>query len=151
MIEDRLSALATEKLFQQTLDKGDKMNQELIDFEKKGNVIRLYIGKNGGQWGDDWNDKPYEHNAGRVYDEFIEGYCDIVVDFDYEAEEPADNYINSPFSKEMMRDRKTYALFFSIEDDEKKENSPSGCILFGDKIDDILKLSYVKLLYKEEK
>jgi len=121
---------------------------EIIDFEKKGNVIRFYLGENGKQYGDDWDDVPYEHNAGKVYDEFIKGYCDIAVDFDYEVSEACNGYDNSPYSKEMMRDRKIYALFLSIEDDEGKEYSPSGCIFFGDKIKDILKLDYVKLLKK---
>ncbi|TET08092.1 MAG: hypothetical protein E3J83_04250 [Candidatus Atribacteria bacterium] len=122
------------------------MNNEIIDFEKKGNVIRFYLGKNGKQWGDDWDDIPYEHNAGKVYDEYIKGYCDIAVDFDYEILDAADGFNNSPFSKEMMRDRKIHILFFSIEDDGKKEYSPSGCIQFGDKIETILKLDYVRLL-----
>ena len=39
------------------------MNKEIIDFERKGNLIRLYLGKNGKQWGDDWVDFPYEHNG----------------------------------------------------------------------------------------
>jgi len=121
---------------------------EIIDFDKKGNVIRFYLSKNGKQYGDDWDDVPYEHNAGKVYDEFIKGYYDIAVDFDYKVSEACNGYDNSPYSKEMIRDRKMYALFLSIEDDEKKENSPSGCICFGDKIKDILKLSYVKLLKK---
>ena len=119
---------------------------EIIDFERKGNVIRFYLGKNGKQWGDDWNDIPYEHNAGRVSDEFVKGYCDVVINFDYEVLEACYGYNNSPYSKEMMRDREMYALFLSIEDDEKKEYNPSTCICFGDEIKDILKLDYVKLL-----
>lgn len=31
------------------------------------------------QWGDDWNDAPYEHNAGTPYDE--EKYCCIGILF----------------------------------------------------------------------
>ena len=46
---------------------------KIIDFDKKGNVVRFYLGKDdlNDYWGDDWNDVPYEHNAGTVYDEFI--------------------------------------------------------------------------------
>ena len=38
------------------------MNDDLfvIDFETRGNVIRLYYGNDPDYWGDDWDDKPYE-------------------------------------------------------------------------------------------
>ena len=58
------------------------MNKEIIDWERKGNLVKFYLGKNGEQWGDDWDDVPYEHNAGRVYNEYIEGY--IVMSFPFE-------------------------------------------------------------------
>ena len=34
---------------------------KVIDFERKGNVIRFYLGKDDltEWWGDDWNDTPY--------------------------------------------------------------------------------------------
>lgn len=41
---------------------------QIIDMEKKGNVVRFYLGENGKQWGDDWNDAPYDCNAGTVYE-----------------------------------------------------------------------------------
>ena len=45
---------------------------KIIDFEKKGNVVRFYYGKDSlKEWyGDDWDDRPYEHNAGEVYHRF---------------------------------------------------------------------------------
>ena len=50
----------------------------IIDFERKGNVVRFYIGDtNANYHGDDWNDRPYEHNAGTVYDRYIDHYVDI--------------------------------------------------------------------------
>ena len=63
---------------------------EIIDFAKKGNAIRFYLGKNGHQYGDDWDDYSYEHNAGGVYDEFIMGYKDITFPYDYMVLEPSD-------------------------------------------------------------
>lgn len=39
---------------------------QIIDFKRKGNMVRFYIGKNGEQWGDDWNDAPYDCNADRA-------------------------------------------------------------------------------------
>jgi hypothetical protein len=55
------------------------------------------------QWGDDWNDVPYEHNAGNPYtpipgrDE--EGAWQIVkVAFEGDFREPCDGHLNSPYS-----------------------------------------------------
>jgi len=115
------------------------MKNEIIDFERKGNLIRLYLGKNGKQWGDDWDDVPYEHNAGRVYEEFIKGSCDIVVVFDYDIEEPADMFRNSPYNKKDMVERKTYA--FAIV----KEYVTKAQIYFGDTLESILELPFVHL------
>lgn len=71
------------------------------------------------QWGDDWNDAPYEHNAGLPYDhwsELIEDNEDIfkrkwkhheikhkVLYFetkDWDEVLPCDNFSNSPYSVE---------------------------------------------------
>lgn len=71
------------------------------------------------QWGDDWDDAPYEHNAGEPYDnwsELIEDNKDIwkrkwkhhqikhkVLYFetnDWSTQLPCDSYLNSPFSVE---------------------------------------------------
>lgn len=105
---------------------------KIIDFEKKGNVVRFYLGEKTDDWGwtrpdyirngatpdwlkpsdsyygDDWNDRPYEHNAGQVYEEFIKGHKDIAFDFDDLVLEPADGTWdrNSHWSKEDMIARK---------------------------------------------
>lgn len=63
---------------------------QIIDFERKGNLVRFYLGKNGEQWGDDWDDTPYECNAGEVYDQYIEGRRDIAFPFDSLVLEPQD-------------------------------------------------------------
>ena len=78
---------------------------QIIDFKKKGNVVRFYLGDaTAHYWGDDWNDRPYEHNAGQVYEEFIKGYKDIAFDFDDLVLEPANGAwnLNSRWSKEDM-------------------------------------------------
>ena len=98
-------------------DMGEKsmLNLELqvIDFETKGNVIRLLLGKhtkkygwvnpevieketNDGikeyyrsccsadrPYGDDWDDVPYDCNAGSVYEQFVYDKLDIAFPFDY--------------------------------------------------------------------
>lgn len=58
------------------------------------------------QWGDDWNDAPYEHNAGTPY-EWREGgkeprYELRKVAFDGNFQTPCDGHCNSPFSVEMI-------------------------------------------------
>jgi hypothetical protein len=104
---------------------------KIIDFEKKGNVVRFYLGEKTVDWGwtnpdykdytgktpnwlkpsdkyygDDWDDKPYEHNAGTVYGEFIKGYKDIAFDFDDLVLEPCEGEWNSPWCKDDMIARK---------------------------------------------
>jgi hypothetical protein len=36
--------------------------------------------------GDDWDDSPYEHNAGIAYDEYVREYVDVVVPFNMELD-----------------------------------------------------------------
>jgi len=112
------------------------MNQELIDCGLKGNLVRLYLGKNGEQWGDDWNDKPYEHNAERVYDKFIEKIADVSVNFEYDAVEPADfaEGDNSEWRREDFIKKKIHA--FSIRN---SENHSALLFYFGETLEDILK------------
>lgn len=126
-----------------------EVKNEVIDFEKKGNLVRFYLGENGKQWGDDWDGIPYEHNAEKVYDEFIKGYCDVVVDFDCEVNElnEALGVANTIYCKDDMRKRAIYCMRII-----KTEKYEEHLIFFGDKIEDILKLKpchLVQLVYKE--
>lgn len=81
---------------------------KIIDFEVKGNQIKFYLGNDNctNYWGDDWNDRPYEHNAGTVYDEFVRGIKYLTFDFDDVVVEPCNGELNSPYSKEDMINRK---------------------------------------------
>lgn len=104
---------------------------KIIDFARKGNVIRFYLGEKTADYGwtdgvaykafdrcsaskiysdtyygDDWDDRPYEHNAGEVYERFIKGYTDLKVPFDCLVLEPCDGTINSSYSKNDMVARK---------------------------------------------
>lgn len=81
---------------------------KIIDFERKGNVVRFYLGADDctDYWGDDWNDVPYEHNAGCVYDRFVLAHKDIAFPFDYAVLEPCNGECNSRYSKEDMKKRK---------------------------------------------
>ena len=86
------------------------MHNQVIDVETKGNVIRFYIGENGKQWGDDWNDAPYEHNAGTVYSEYVERTVDVAIPFDYFVSEPGQDSLNSEWCKQDMIDRKVHCV-----------------------------------------
>jgi hypothetical protein len=96
---------------------------KIIDFERKGNIVRFYLGEDSlTEWyGDDWDDVPYEHNAGRVYDEFISSYKDIAFPFDFTVLEPKNDYHfngNSPWSKKDMIARKVPCIIVAPKDDE---------------------------------
>ena len=71
--------------------KHDDLN--LIDFERKSNQFRLFFGdKNESPYGDDWDDAPYQLNAGRVYDRFIKDTAVLSFYYDDIVMEPADDY-----------------------------------------------------------
>ena len=55
------------------------------DFEKRGNVVRFYLVEDdcNDYWGDDWDDAPYEHNAGKIYEEYVKKAIDIAFPLDY--------------------------------------------------------------------
>lgn len=83
---------------------------QIIDFWKKGNMVRFYMGYDlASAWGDDWDDAPYEHNAEKVSDEYVFTKWDVVFPFDSYVLEPADdwrNQGNSQWSKEDMKLRR---------------------------------------------
>lgn len=120
----------------------------IIDFSRKGNVVRFFLGNNPDYYGDDWNDMPYEYNAGKVYDEFILGYKDVAFDFDTIVMEPADGVINSEWSKESMKQQKVPCICVLHKKDIDNENVFYSCFedvvsnkhsikyYFGDKVNE---------------
>lgn len=58
------------------------------------------------QWGDDWNDAPYEHNAGLPYEwatyRDVEPYELVKVAWDGPFMLPGHEHLNSPFSVEAI-------------------------------------------------
>lgn len=56
------------------------------------------------QWGDDWDDAPYEHNAGRPYTDLKEPprWTITQVAFEGPFDEPCANVCNSPYSVEVI-------------------------------------------------
>lgn len=122
----------------------------IVDFEKKGNVVRFYIGDTTADyWGDDWDDTPYEHNAGRVYDRFVDHYIDIAFPYDCDVLEPQDDWHyrdNSPFCKEDFKLRKVPCVVVVRNNpDEWNDNHFSQCcasedaikFYYGDIIDEL--------------
>lgn len=119
----------------------------IIDFAKKGNVVRFYLGEKTEGWGwankdykdisgktpdwlqpsdkyygDDWDDTPYECNAGSVYDEFVKGHKDVSFPFDDLVLEPCDGEYNSPYCKDDFAARKTPCII--VVPAELAEESP---------------------------
>lgn len=76
----------------------------IIDCQKKGNLVRFYLGNDPDYSGDDWDDFSYENNCGLVYNEYVLGYKDIVFPFEYSVLEPADGaYTESHYSREQFK------------------------------------------------
>ena len=99
---------------------------KIIDFHKRGNVIRLFLGDNDcdNYTGDDWDDVPYEHNAGHVYDEYVKGYIDIVVPFDCAVIEPSDDWCyngNTPYCQNDFKNSTVPCLIICSEQVTQKE------------------------------
>lgn len=65
-------------------------DMKILDIDTKGNLLRCYLGDATmtDWWGDDWDDAPYEYNAGPVYDQFVRQVADVVLDWDVQAVEP---------------------------------------------------------------
>ena len=112
---------------------------KIIDFEKRGNVVRFYLGADDCEdyWGDDWDDTPYEHNAGRVYDEFVTGTRDIAFPVDYVVLEPKeDNHFryNSPFCKDNFKGREAPCIVaMKIPEDQWAFNDDFMNVSMNDK------------------
>lgn len=106
---------------------------KIIDFLKYGNIIRLYYGEDNcsDYWGDDWDDAPYEHNAGEVYPEYVKRYVEFAFPLNFAIIEPSDGYFNSPFSKEDMKNGEVPCITIS--------NGNKLNIYFGDDTDSAFK------------
>lgn len=81
---------------------------KIIDFERKGNVVRYYLGDDDCEdyWGDDWNDAPCDCNAGTVYEQYVRGYSDVTCSFDDLVLEPCSGAYNCNWCKNDMKNRK---------------------------------------------
>ena len=94
----------------------------IMDFEKKGNVVRFYIGDVGQDYtGDDWDDAPYEHNAGLVSAPIFDT-IDVAFPFHVQVLEPADDWRyegNSPYCKNDFKEGKVPCIVVAQGDDDR--------------------------------
>ena len=103
------------------MEKDKYANYKIVDLDIKGNTVRYYLSNDDQKikesWGDDWDDRPYEHNAGCVYTRYVDVVVDVFYPYDMIVTEPSDDWhydCNSPFCKE----------------DFKKRKAPRVCILY---------------------
>lgn len=73
-----------------------------INVPADGSCVRFYLGKDDDTdyHGDDWNDRPYDCNAGTVYKEYITGYADLAFPLDSLVLEPCDGVTYCRFTKD---------------------------------------------------
>ena len=124
---------------------------KIIDVEVKGNSLRFYLGEKTEKWGwtvpdykidgetpkwlkpsdtyygDDWDDAPYQHNAGTVYGEFIKGEKNISFKYGDVVVTPADtdNIYGRGYSKDDMVARKVPCVII-IPEKYLKDNDLYG-------------------------
>ena len=82
---------------------------KIIDFERKGNLVRFYLGKDkvSDYTGDGWRKRPYCDEAGLVSEKYVSGLEEIVFPFDSLVLEPCSGDPDCAFSKEDMKLGKT--------------------------------------------
>ena len=124
------------------------MITKILDFECFGNIVKLYLGETvDGIYGDDWNDIPYEHNAGTVYDKFYTDTVEIAFPLFTNVYEPCFGYDNSPYCKKDFLFREVPFLLFGQLSDPWKysdyeyllENVPTlNKLYIGDDWEDVL-------------
>lgn len=122
--------------------------KKILDFECFGNIVKLYLGETvEGIYGDDWDDIPYEHNAGTVYDKFYTDTVEIAFPLSTNVYEPCFGYDNSPYCKNDFLFRKVpFLLFGQLNDPWKYSDfeylldnvSTLNKLYIGDDWDDVL-------------
>lgn len=92
---------------------------KVIDFEIAGRQMKLYLGNMDcdDYWGDDWDDAPYEHNAGTVYDDFVKDTVVITFPGDDVVKEICEGTSNSPYCKRDFIEGTPFAYIPKDDDD----------------------------------
>lgn len=120
---------------------------KIIDFEKKGNVVRFYLGADDDKdyHGDDWGDFPYYSNAGIVYSQYVTGHRDIAFPINVSVLEPKDSgwYSDSCLCKNDLKKRRVPCIIVVPDTDVEYGNDFDKYIkdkktikfYFGDKLE----------------
>lgn len=80
-------------------------SKKIVDVLEKGNVLRLFLSdKDVNPKGDDWDDVPYDCNAGVVFEGYYDSFLDVFVPFEYAVIKECESYAamvgsNSRFCK----------------------------------------------------
>ncbi len=90
-------------------------NQKILDFEIYGNQVKLFLGNENTNdyYGDDWDDYPYEHNAGKVYSRFVSSIYILNVPFKFSVFEPSDFTTIDSYCMNDMKDGVVPAIILS--------------------------------------
>jgi len=124
---------------------------KIIDFEKKGNVVKFYLGISKDFTGDDWNDAPYDCNAERVSSEYILGTMEVMFPYDYSVREPKEpEWERHSWTKDDMKNRKVPCIVAKRYPEDESEDyfdkvladSESLKVYFGDDVADVKSLLY---------
>ncbi len=109
---------------QYTEEKG-WLNDEGYEYYSKANLTPEEFNKIKNEYtGDDWNDKPYEHNAGQVYKEYVKGIRYNYYPFDAVILQPIDEssipklFTDIPeYSKDDFKNKKVPIIIY-VKDKE---------------------------------
>lgn len=133
---------------------------KIIDCDVKGNVVRLHLGDDDlADWGgDDWNDRPYDCNAGPVEDRYVSAVMDVAVPWRFGVLEPKDERVNCEFSRDDMKARRVPMLLVAHPDDwgwtptwvEAIGDERTTRVYMGDKPDVLLAVPGVVVLDSTE-
>ena len=120
---------------------------KIIDFKKKGNVVKLFLGLGTDDYGgDDWDDVPYDCNAEPVDKDYVTGTVEIMFPFDYSVLEPKEpEWERCPWCKDDMKNRRIPCIVAVKYDEGESEEYFSRVvgddkaikIYFGDDIDQL--------------
>lgn len=104
----------------------DMIDRYIVDIEKISNGVRFYLGTKEqfeNSYGDDWNDCPYDCNAGTVYDKYVSKVWDWMPSKKLDVQAIEDylmNDFNPHIDKFMMKRGIVPAII--ITDNSKKYN-----------------------------
>lgn len=124
----------------------EEKDYKLVYVKREDRFIKVYFINlsETDAYGDDWDDAPYEHNAGEPYyddDEGVKIKCFIIDDAYYYIHPPCDGYLNSPYSVEDINYRKEAPwLTFKKWDDKRKDFFSAGFLYAGEPMSKFLEL-----------